>query len=94
MKLTTAQKQKRYRENLKRKGRHNAMKAKNLERMKNIRSKLSNFQREHYRQRDTTSKSTVFSDFYSLTSKNMYRFVSTRTCISNSENIKRPVLDA
>ncbi len=74
MKLTTAQKQKRYRENLKRKGRHNAMKAKNLERMKNMRSKLSNSQREQYRQRDATSKSTTFSDFYSLTSKNIVPF--------------------
>jgi glycyl-tRNA synthetase alpha subunit len=48
MKLTAAQKQKRYRENLKRKGRHNVMKAKHRERMKDIRSKLSDFQREQY----------------------------------------------
>ena len=52
MKLTTAQKQKHYRENMKSKGRHNEMKAKNHERMKNVRSKLSNFQREQYRRRD------------------------------------------
>ena len=43
MKLTAAQKQMRYREILKRKDRHNAMKAKNRERMKNMRSKLSDF---------------------------------------------------
>jgi len=49
MKLTAAQKQKRYRENMIKKGRHNAMKAKNLERMKNVRSELSDFQREKYR---------------------------------------------
>ena len=60
MKLTAAQKQKRYRENLKKKGRHNTMKAKNRERMKNMRSKLSNFQRERYLKRDATSKWTVF----------------------------------
>ncbi len=54
MKLTGAQKQKRYRENLKRKGRHNVMKAKNRERMKNMRIKLSDFQREQYRKRDAT----------------------------------------
>jgi hypothetical protein len=56
MKLTAAQKQKRYRENLKRKGRHNAMKAKNREIMKNVRSKTYNFQREQYLKRDATSK--------------------------------------
>jgi hypothetical protein len=55
MTLTAAQKQKRYRENLKRKGRHNAMKAKNRERMKNMRSKLSDFQREQYRKRDAAA---------------------------------------
>jgi hypothetical protein len=59
MKLTAAQKQKRYRENLKRKGRHNAMKAKNRERMRNVRSKLSNFQREQYRKRDAASRKSV-----------------------------------
>jgi hypothetical protein len=56
MKLTAAQKQKRYGENLKRKGRHNAMKAKNRERMKNMRSKIFNFQREQYLKRHATSK--------------------------------------
>ncbi len=55
-KLTAAQKQKRYRENLKRKGRHNAMKAKNREIMKNVRSKTYNFQREQYLKRDATSR--------------------------------------
>jgi hypothetical protein len=35
-----------------------------------------------------------FPVFYSLKSKNMYRSVSTRTCISISENIKISVLDA
>jgi hypothetical protein len=52
MKLTAAQKQKRYRENLKRKGRHNEMKAKNRTRMKNARQQLSDYQREQYRKRD------------------------------------------
>jgi hypothetical protein len=56
MKLTAAQKQKLYRENLKKKGRHNAMKAKNRERMKNVRSELSNFQREQYRKRDAAAR--------------------------------------
>jgi len=56
MKLTAAQKKKRYGENLKRKGRHNAMKAKNRERMKNMRSKISNFQQEKYRKHHATSK--------------------------------------
>lgn len=56
MKLTAAQKQKRYRENLKRKGRHNATKAKNRERMRNVRSQLSDFQREQYRKRDATAR--------------------------------------
>ncbi len=46
MKLTAAEKQKRYRENVKRKGRHNAIKAKNRQRMKNMCSKLPDFQRE------------------------------------------------
>ena len=55
MKLTAAQKQKRYRENMKKKGRHNEMKAKNRERMKNVRSKLSNFQREQYRRCDAAA---------------------------------------
>jgi len=39
MKLTAAQKQKRYRENMMKKGRHNAMKAKKRERMRNTRKK-------------------------------------------------------
>ncbi|CAF4086687.1 unnamed protein product [Adineta steineri] len=56
MKLTAAQKQKRYRENLKRKGGHNAMKAKNRERMRNMRSQLSDFQREQSRKRDATAR--------------------------------------
>ncbi|CAF4866414.1 unnamed protein product, partial [Rotaria magnacalcarata] len=56
MKLTAAPKQKRYRENLKRKGRHNTMKAKNRERMQNFRSKLSNFQREQYRNHDAAAR--------------------------------------
>ncbi|CAF1125761.1 unnamed protein product [Adineta steineri] len=56
MKLTAAQKQKRYREKLKRKGRHNAMKAKNRERMRNMRSQLSDFEREQYRKRDATAR--------------------------------------
>ncbi|CAF2035185.1 unnamed protein product [Rotaria magnacalcarata] len=55
MKLTAAQKQKRYRENLKRKGRHNTMKAKNRERMQNFRSKSSDFQREQYRNHDAAA---------------------------------------
>ena len=40
---------------MKKKGRHNEMKAKNRERMKNVRSKLSNFQREQYRRRDAAA---------------------------------------
>ncbi|CAF1298029.1 unnamed protein product [Rotaria magnacalcarata] len=56
MKLTAAQKQKRYPENLKRKGRHNTMKAKNRERMKNILSKLSDFQREQYRNHNAEAR--------------------------------------
>ncbi|CAF3414814.1 unnamed protein product, partial [Rotaria socialis] len=56
MKLTAAQKQKRYRENLKRKGRHNTMKAKNRERTQNLRSKLSDFQREQYRNHDAAAR--------------------------------------
>ncbi|CAF0750698.1 unnamed protein product [Didymodactylos carnosus] len=59
MKLTAAQKQKRYRENLTRKGRHNAMKAKNRERMTNVRSKLSDHQREQYRKRDAAARKSV-----------------------------------
>ena len=59
MKVTAAQKQKRYRENLKRKRRHNAMKAKNRERMKNVRSKLSDLQREQYRKRDAAARKSV-----------------------------------
>ncbi|CAF4797217.1 unnamed protein product [Rotaria sp. Silwood1] len=55
MKLTAAQKQKRYRDKLKQNGRHNAMKAKNRARMKIARSKLSDFQREQYRKRDAAA---------------------------------------
>ena len=40
---------------MKKKGRHNEMKAKNRERMKNVRSKLSDFQREQYRRRDAAA---------------------------------------
>ncbi|CAF3378490.1 unnamed protein product [Rotaria socialis] len=56
MKLTAAQKQKRNRENLKRKGRHNTVKAKNRERTQNLRSKLSDFQREQYRNHDAAAR--------------------------------------
>ncbi|CAF3317809.1 unnamed protein product [Rotaria sp. Silwood2] len=55
MKLTAAQKQKRYRDKLKQNGLHNATKAKNRARMKIARSKLSDFQREQYRKRDAAA---------------------------------------
>ena len=52
MKFSAAQKQKRYPEKLKKNDLHNAMKAKNRARMEISRSKLSDFQREQYRNRD------------------------------------------
>lgn len=56
MKLTAAQKQKRYRENLKKNGRHESMKTKNRLRMRRFRRHLSDFQREQFRKRDAVAK--------------------------------------
>lgn len=56
MKLTAAQKQKRYRQNLKKNGRHESMKAKNRLRMRRFRRELSDHQREQYRKRDAAAK--------------------------------------
>jgi len=73
MALTPAQKQKRYRENLKAKGLQQTMKAKNADRMKTFRRNLNSEVKEKYDKKHAESQQN-----YRDKKKNKFEYVSHR----------------